>query len=247
MTMPQNIDLDAVNEQLADASPTQIIQWAVDTFGDDIMLTSSFGVGAAVMLHLVSSIKQDVSVVAIDTGYLFPETYQFANQLTEQLGLNVHWFAPRLSTAHIEAVHGRLWEKGDAEYDQYFQLTKGEPMARALKQLNAKAWIAGLGAKQTAFRATLRAVELQGDTIKIHPILKWTAKEKYEYRIKHNLPEHPLHDKGYATVGDTHSSRPITADDKDERDTRFHGLRQECGLHLPTNEAEEDSRHSSGL
>ncbi|PSN15972.1 phosphoadenosine phosphosulfate reductase, partial [filamentous cyanobacterium CCT1] len=79
------------------------------------------------------------------------------------------------------------------------------------------------------------------------PILKWTSKDVYEYLVAHNLPYHPLFDKGYVTVGDWHSSRPITAADANERDTRFKGLKQECGLHLPQSPEEAASLDSSSL
>jgi phosphoadenosine phosphosulfate reductase len=247
-TVPLNLDLDQINEQLKDASPLEIIKWACDTFGDSCVLTSSFGIKSAVMLHLCSQVKPDMKVIAIDTGYLLPETYRFANQLTNLLNLDVRWYGPRISTAHIEALHGELWKADDdTAYDKYFDYTKGEPMQRALKELGVKAWIAGLGAKQTSFRSTLRTVELQNGIYKIHPILKWASKEKYYYLKENDLPEHPLHDQGYATVGDWHSSRPVSADDTDERATRFGGKRQECGLHLPKDKNEDASRNSSGL
>ena len=245
---PEDLDLDQINEQLKDASPQEIIKWACDTFGDQCVLTSSFGIKSAVMLHLCTQVKPDINIIAIDTGYLIPETYRFAHQLTNLLNLNVHWFSPRISTGHLEAIHGELWKsEEDESYNKYFDYTKGEPMQRALKQLNVKAWIAGLGAKQTKFRSTLRTVEIQNGIVKIHPILKWASKEKYYYLKENNLPEHPLHDQGYATVGDWHSSRPVTAEDGDERDTRFGGKRQECGLHLPVDQNEDASRNSSGL
>ena len=242
------LDLDQINEQLKDATPQEIIQWACETFGDRCAMTSSFGINSAVMLHLVTQVKRDINIIAIDTGYLLPDTYHFANQLTNLLGLNVRWYAPRISTAHIEALHGELWKNDDdASYQKYFDYTKGEPMQRALRELDVKAWIAGLGARQTQFRSTLRAVELQNGIYKIHPILKWGPKEKYFYLKEHGLPEHPLHEQGYASVGDWHSSRPVSKDDDNERDTRFGGKRQECGLHLPKDPDENASRSSSGL
>ena len=242
------LDLDQINEQLKDASPQEIIQWASDTFGDDCAMTSSFGINSAVMLHLVSQIHPNLNIIAIDTGYLLPDTYRFANQLETLLNLNVKWYSPRISTGHIEALHGELWKnEDDAFYQKYFDYTKGEPMQRALKELGVKAWIAGLGARQTQFRSTLRTVELQNGIYKIHPIIKWTSKEKFFYLKEHGLPEHPLHEQGYASVGDWHSSRPVSADDGDERDTRFGGKRQECGLHLPKDPDENASRNSSSL
>ena len=86
----QKLDLDAVNRDLTQADAQQIVRWAADTFGDRMVLSSSFGAQAAVMLHLVTRVAPDVPVVFIDTGYLFPETYTFAESLAKRLKLNLH-------------------------------------------------------------------------------------------------------------------------------------------------------------
>jgi phosphoadenosine phosphosulfate reductase len=120
-------------------------------------------------------------------------------------------------------------------------------MQRALKELNATAWLAGLRRGQTEHRKTLDFVSLQGSVYKVLPILNWHSKQVYDYLTAYDLPYHPLFDEGYVTVGDWHSSRPLTAIDENERDTRFKGLKQECGIHLPQNLAESESLNSSAL
>jgi len=120
-------------------------------------------------------------------------------------------------------------------------------MQRALKELKAEAWLAGLRQNQTKFRQQLEYVNKQGEHYKILPILKWSSRDIYEYLTKHDLPYHPYFDKGYVSVGDWHSSRPLSATDGDERDTRFHGVKQECGLHLPLSNDEAQSLDSSQL
>jgi phosphoadenosine phosphosulfate reductase len=246
-TMQQNdLDLDTLTAQLGNADPEQIIRWAADTFGSRLVLTSSFGAQAAVMLHLVTRVVPDIPVILIDTGYLFPETYTFAQSLTERLGLNLKVYQPLLSPARHEALHGRLWENGIEGLNQYDQERKVEPLQRALRELDATAWLAGLRREQTEHRATLRPVEQQNQLYKVHPILNWTTKDVHEYLTRHGLPYHPLYEKGYKSIGDTHSTRPIT-DQMDERAGRFHGLKQECGLHLPETAEESESRDASGL
>ncbi len=240
-------DLPALNARFAEASPQELIRWAYETFGANLAMTSSFGAQAAVMLHLATQVVPDIPVIALDTGYLFPETYRFAQELTERLNLNVHWFSPRITTAMMEAVHGRLWEQGDDGYRKYHELTKGEPMRRAVRELGVQAWIAGLRANQTEHRASLRPIELQSGIVKVHPILQWTTRDIHNYLKTHDLPYHPLYEQGYASIGDTHSTQPITAEGGNERAGRFQGLRQECGLHLPSTAEEDKSRESSGL
>jgi len=242
----RELDLDLTNRQLEGNEPTQIIQWAADRFAGQLVMTSSFGVQAAVMLHMVTRVVPDIPVILIDTGYLFPETYVFVESLTQRLNLNLKVVQPSLSAARYEALHGQQWDKGPEALIQYDKLRKVEPLTRILRELDAKAWIAGLRGEQTDHRSQLRTVERQNGLCKIHPILRWTAKDVHQYLKLHALPYHPLHDKGYKSIGDTHSTVPITAD-MHERSGRFHGLKQECGLHLPSSVDEDRSRESSGL
>lgn len=241
-------DLDGINQQLETLDAVGIIEWAAESFGDGLVLSTSFGIQAAVMLHLVTRVVPDIPVIWIDTGYLPPTTYRFAAELTDRLQLNLKVYQSSMSPARMEALLGRLWEQDTVEaYNQYDQLRKVEPMQRALKELNATAWLAGLRRDQTNHRKTLRVCELQAALYKVHPILHWSARDVYQYLQDHDLPYHPLWEKGYVTVGDWHSSRPITAGDQNERDTRFRGLKQECGLHLPQTAEEAKSLDSSAL
>ena len=242
------LDLDRANQHLTNANASQIVDWAVETFGDGLVMSSSFGIQAAVMLHLVTQVKPDIPVIWVDTGYLPPETYLFAESLQQRLNLNLHIYQSPMSPARMEALYGQLWEQEDvAALNRYDAIRKVEPMQRALRELGATAWLAGLRANQTQHRSNLRPVERQSDHYKVFPILDWSAKDVYEYLIAHDLPYHPYFDLGYTTVGDWHSSRPVSADDDHERDTRFRGLKQECGLHLPESDGESESLDSSLL
>ncbi len=134
----------------------------------------------------------------------------------------------------MESSYGKLWETGNVEdLDLYDRIRKVEPMKRALEETGAKAWLSGLRSEQTKFRQSLTRFSYDGERYKLLPILNWNSKDVYEYLTKHNLPFHPLFDKGYVTVGDWHSSRPLTGQDENERNSRFDGLKEECGIHLP--------------
>lgn len=243
-----DLDLEVTNQVLTRVDATGIVTWARETFGQKLVLSTSFGIQSAVMLHLVTRVIPDIPVIWVDTGYLPPQTYRFAEQLTERLHLNLKVYQSPISPARMEALHGKLWSQPDVEaLNRYDQLRKVEPMQRALQELDATAWLAGLRRDQTGFRQSLRTVERQGDRFKIFPILPWTSKDIYLYLTKHDLPYHPLFDQGYTTVGDWHSSRPVTTEDGDDRETRFHGLKQECGLHLPQTLSESQSLDSSSL
>ncbi|ACK72906.1 phosphoadenosine phosphosulfate reductase [Gloeothece citriformis PCC 7424] len=243
-----HLDLQAVNEQLHQASAEQVVQWANQTFGDGLVMSTSFGIQAAVMLHLVTQVIPNIPVIWVDTGYLPPETYRFAEQLTERLHLNLHVYQSSISPARMEALYGRLWDQKDVEaLNRYDKIRKVEPMQRALQDLKATAWLAGLRQDQTDHRKTLQRVTRQNQYYKAHPILSWNSRDVYQYLTAHDLPYHPFFDLGYVTVGDWHSSRPLTAEDDNERDTRFHGLKQECGIHLSMTPAEAQSLDSSTL
>lgn len=242
------LNLNEINHTLASASPSQVIEWASQTFGQGLVMSTSFGIQSAVMLHLATQILPEIPVIWIDTGYLPKETYLFAEELSKRLNLNLKVYQSPLSPARMEALYGKLWLEKDVEaLNHYDHIRKVEPMQRALKDLNARAWLAGLRKDQTAHRQNLEKVVLQGEHCKVHPILNWNSRDIYQYLTAHDLPYHPYFDLGYVSVGDWHSSRPLTAEDNDERDTRFHGVKQECGLHLPLTPEVAQSLDSSTL
>ncbi|MEM1255850.1 MAG: phosphoadenylyl-sulfate reductase [Cyanobacteria bacterium P01_H01_bin.21] len=246
--LKSDLDLAALNQTLADMDASELISWGVDTFGSALVMSTSFGIQSAVMLHLVTQVVPDIPVIWVDTGYLPAETYRFADELTQRLKLNLKTYQSPISPARMEALHGRLWDQDNVgALNRYDYIRKVEPMQRALKELGAKAWLAGLRANQTSHRQTLGRIAQQNDIYKLHPILSWHSRDVYNYLTTFDLPYHPLFEQGYVTVGDWHSSRPMTADDGDERATRFKGLKQECGLHLPQTQGEADSLNSSSL
>ncbi|MGA2052733.1 MAG: phosphoadenylyl-sulfate reductase [Opitutales bacterium] len=229
-TLPHPEMLSVESERLERLSAEDRVRWAIDTFGSRLVLSTSFGIQSAVMLHLVTRLAPEIPVVFVDTGYLFPETYQFADELTRRLNLNLKVFNPRETAARQEALHGRLWEQGKDGLEKYNLLNKVEPMNRAIQELGAAAWLTGLRRVQSKTREDLDIIHLQKRTYKIHPILDWSERDVYQYLTKHQLPYHPLWEKGYVSVGDIHSSAPLGAGQAAE-ETRFNGLKRECGLH----------------
>jgi phosphoadenosine phosphosulfate reductase len=216
-----------------EAKAARLVAWASREEGDGLVMSTSFGIQSAALLHLATRVVPEIPVIWVDTGYLPPETYRFAEELSERLELNLKVYQSPISPARMEALDGRPWERGDAAaLDRYHRLRKREPMQRALRELGATAWLAGLRADQTDHRRTLTRIDRQDGRLKLHPLLDWSAKDVHSYLRAHDLPYHPLFEQGYATVGDWHSSRPVTAGDLHERDTRFGGLAQECGLHV---------------
>ncbi|ELZ8931223.1 phosphoadenosine phosphosulfate reductase [Cronobacter dublinensis] len=218
------------NAQLEALSAEARVGWALENLPGEFVLSSSFGIQAAVCLHLVTQQRPDIPVILTDTGYLFPETYRFIDELTEKLNLNLHIYRAEQSPAWQEARYGKLWEQGVKGIEKYNEINKVEPMNRALKTLNAQTWFAGLRRDQSGSRANLPVLGIQRGVFKILPIIDWDNRTVYQYLQKYGLKYHPLWDEGYLSVGDTHTTRkwePGMA----EEETRFFGLKRECGLH----------------
>ncbi len=224
--------LEAVNPCLEKMTAQERVEWAFDFLPDNAILTSSFGAQSAVMLHMLTRFRPKLPVVLLDTGYLFDETYQFIDQLTRRLDLNLHVYRPEISPMWQEIRFGRLWEQGADGIRQYNQMNKVEPMERALQDLDVGTWFSGLRRSQSDTRRQLGILQRQGQAVKVYPIADWSDRDVHRYLKAHDLPYHPLWEQGYVSIGDRHTSRPLS-EGMSEQDTRFFGLLRECGLHQP--------------
>ncbi|TKI08834.1 phosphoadenylyl-sulfate reductase [Martelella alba] len=226
----QAAELADVNRHLETLTAEQRVEWALENLPGEVVLSSSFGIQAAVCLHLVTRQRPDIPVILTDTGYLFPETYQFIDALADQLQLNLKVFRAELSPAWQEARYGKLWEQGVEGIERYNQINKVEPMNRALKALHAQSWLAGLRREQSGSRAALPVLAVQRGVFKLLPIIDWDNRQVYQYLKQNDLSYHPLWEQGYLSVGDTHTTRKWEPG-MSEEETRFFGLKRECGLH----------------
>lgn len=231
----QTLRLTEVNQQLESLTAQERVVWALENLQGSHALSSSFGIQAAVMLRLLTSVKSDIPVVLTDTGYLFPETYQFIDDLTERLNLNLKVYSAPVSAAWQEARYGKLWEQGVEGIERYNQINKVEPMRRALDELNIGTWFSGLRREQSQSRASLPILSVQNGVFKFLPVIDWTNKEVHYYLKDNDLPYNPLWEQGYLSVGDTHTTQKWQPGMSEEQ-TRFFGLKRECGLHEDNND-----------
>lgn len=229
----ESLAVAAANRQLATLDATGRVRWALANLPANAVLSSSFGAQAAVSLHMITRVAPQIPVVLIDTGYLFPETYRFIDELTERLALNLRVYRSELSAAWQEARYGQRWQQGVAGLDAYHRENKLEPMQRALRELGAGTWFAGLRRQQSMSRRDAPLVQRSGDFWKVHPIADWSDRDIYRYLKSHDLPYHPLWHRGYVSIGDRHTTRPLSAGE-DAEQTRFFGIKRECGLHEQT-------------
>lgn len=233
------ININDINGAFSELTAEQRVAWIIEHCDQGIVLSSSFGIQAAVMLHLVTQQKPDIPVILTDTGYLFPETYQFIDQLTKRLSLNLKVYRAELSPSWQEAKFGQMWLQGEDGIKQYNQLNKVGPMRQALDDLDAKVWFSGIRQGQSSSRADKDFAEYSffrgkhQPVVKVHPILDWSNKDIYDYLQKHDLPYHPLWEQGYVSVGDVQTTRKLEPG-MTEEETRFFGLTRECGLHENT-------------
>jgi phosphoadenosine phosphosulfate reductase len=225
--------LAELNRWLGNRRAEERVEWALHTLPGAHALSSSFGAQAAVSLHMATRQRADLPVIVVDTGYLFPETYRFIDEMTDQLGLNLKVYRPQIGIAWMEARMGRIWEEGADGITRYNRLRKVEPMQRALAELSVGTWLAGLRRSQSRSRANIDFLERKDGRWKLHPIADWSDRDVGQYLARHGLPYHPLWEQGYVSIGDVHTTRPLSAGISEE-ETRFFGLKRECGLHFDT-------------
>jgi len=222
---------NTANEWLETQSIDTRISWALENLPRDHVLSSSFGIQSAVMLHMMTQHLPDIPVLLFDTGYLFPETYRFVDELKERLKLNLKVFSADMTPAWQEARFGKLWEQGEDGLKEYNRINKVDPMLRAMTSVTAGTWYSGLRRTQSESRTERKILEFQSGRVKFHPIVDWSNRDVYLYLKEHDLPYHPLWEKGYVSVGDTHTTRKLEEGMREE-DTRFNGMTRECGLHI---------------
>ena len=227
-------NLKKYNQNLLEMTAQEMLVWAHEKFENQFAITTSFGIQSSVLLNMISqsSLQKKIKIFWIDTGYLPPETYHYAEKLINDLSLEIEVLQSELSPARMEALHGKLWETNKAsDLDKYHELRKIKPLENALEKYNVQCWASGIRASQTENRNKMQFLDLIRQRLSLRPLLNWTNKDIYYYMEENNLPAHPLFIKGYSTVGDWHSSSPDGIDKKG-RATRFGGIKQECGIHI---------------
>jgi phosphoadenosine phosphosulfate reductase len=198
-------------------SAEEIVGLVVETFPGKVALACSFQKEESVLLDLLFAVEPSARVFAIDTHYLFPETYELWRTVEQRYSTTVEVFegAP---------VEDGLWE---TKPDLYLAIAKLEPLNRALLDLDA--WITGVRRGQSPTRAN--APKLGWDAAhelwKANPLADWSDEDCWAYIRERDLPYNALHDRGYESIGDTHSTIPGAG-----REGRWAGTdRTECGLH----------------
>jgi phosphoadenosine phosphosulfate reductase len=222
------IDLDYENVRLERASAEERLAFAVDRYGSKLLFTSSFGAGSGVLLHLWSRVAPQLPVVFVDTGFLFAETLAYRDELVEHLGLRLLVVRPRIARGPFLAQHGEDIQRRDP--DLCCAHNKVDPLEPLKK--DAEAWVSGLRRDQSAARANVPILlASEGEPLKVHPIATYTAADVDSYLRARGIPEHPLKERGYRSIGCEPCTRAVQPGE-DERAGRWAwSEKTECGLH----------------
>ena len=223
------------NAELAGRSPVEVIRFFLEEFGDKVALSSSMGLEDQVLTHMVQSITKEANIFTLDTGRLFPETYDLIDRTAKKYGIRIEVYFP-----DYKEVEKMVAEKGmnlffDSIEDRKFccKVRKLNPLARALEGLEA--WITGLRSDQSVTRNDLKMIEWDdvNGLIKINPLFNWSEKDVWDYVDEYTVPVNPLHKKGFASIGCQPCTRAIM-EGEDVRAGRWwweNPETKECGLH----------------
>jgi phosphoadenosine phosphosulfate reductase len=223
------VDLEEASKRLAEATPWEVLRWAVETYFPRLTMATAFGPEGCVILHMLAQIEPRVRVFNLETGYQFAETLRLRDQIAARYGIEVELIRPETTVAEYEAAHGGPLYTRDPDRCCFDR--KLVPLRRAL--VGYEAWISAIRADQSAHRARASVVgwDAKFNLVKVNPLLRWTQRDVWAFVVAHDVPYNPLHDQGYPSIGCWPCTRAV-AQGEDERAGRWAGqAKTECGLH----------------
>lgn len=227
-------DLKSIEAQIADLSIEQAIAYFAQQFPNAVKFSSAFGQEDQVITDVIFKSKLEVEVFTLDTGRLFPETYELIEKTRARYKQNIKTYY-----SSPESLEPMVSEKGLFSFyesvenrKQCCYIRKVEPLKRALK--GTKVWITGLRASQSENRQNFGLLEWDdaNQVTKYNPLLNWSFDQMVDYLKIHNVPYNALHDKGFISIGCQPCTRAIV-DGEDPRAGRWwwEASQKECGLH----------------
>ena len=223
------------NEEFESQSPIDVLGFFLNHFKGKIALSTSLGLEDQVLTQMVSTINSDTKIFTLDTGRLFPETYDLISRSSNRYKINIQVYFPDAGEVeHMVSEKGiNLFFENVANRQLCCHVRKLKPLSRALEGLDA--WITGLRREQSITRNDLKMIEWDeiNDLIKINPLINWSEQEVLDYIDVNNIPSNPLHKKGFASIGCQPCTRTIEPGE-DIRAGRWwweNPETKECGLH----------------
>jgi phosphoadenosine phosphosulfate reductase len=218
------------NQQLAYATPQEVLRWAVDAFFPKLTMATAFGAEGCCIIHMLAAIQPKVRIFNLDTGYQFQETLDLRERIKDRYGIEVEYVRPEMTVAEYEEDHGGPLYRHRP--DQCCHDRKVLPLRRAV--VGYRAWISAIRRDQTSDRAAAKVVDWDAkfNLVKVNPLLAWTKKDVWSFVLKHDIPYNSLHDQGFPSIGCWPCTQAV-GDGEDERAGRWAGMKKkECGLHV---------------
>lgn len=209
---------------------SEVLQWAYDQYGEQLVYACSFGIEGIVLLELISRVKADAKIIFLDTNYHFKETYETIDKVKKRYPeLQIHLQQPALTIEEQTEQYGAdLWQTNP---NQCCDLRKIKPLEKAIAP--STAWISGLRREQSETRKATEYLNLDQrfKKIKVCPLIHWTWKDVWRFAHKQQLDYNVLHDQGYPSIGCANCTKPAYSEE-DLRSGRWTGSgKTECGLH----------------
>ena len=216
-----SLKLKIINRSLSSSLVDARLAYILNKFSNRALVTTSFGTTSVLLLHILARVKPEFPIHFIDTGFLFPETLEYKEELTRMLDLNVITHKPEL-TRHKAARVSRLWE---TDPDACCGVNKVAPLEKVKN--GHKVWISGLLGYQNGYRSGLDIFQERSDIYRFYPLIDWTKAQVKDYFEYFGLPLHPLERMGFNSLGCTHCTIKGAG-----RDGRWSGTdKSECGIH----------------
>lgn len=220
------LDLTQANERLASMTAKERIRWAVDTFGDRVLLLSSMQKTAVVLMHMFHELGLTNEVLFVDTGYHFFETLRMRDEYMRRFHLNLITLYPASTTEEQEALYGAKLFNSVAGQPECCRMRKEAPLLAHLSTKQAPVLVNGLRRAEGGKRANIKALgpDRRTNGYQLSPIFDWTTADVQAYIAEHDLPMHPLHGQGYPSIGCYPCTTPVQPGE-DERAGRWRHLR----------------------
>jgi len=233
-TIFTNEYLACLNQMLRQQSLESVLEWCCASLPNLFQVTS-FGSTGMVVIHALNKIGKSLPAIFLDTLYHFEETLEHARQVEAQYKLKAHWYRCKLASTRSDFE--RIFDSNDmwvSNPHKYEQLTKVEPLERALNELKVSAWISGRRRDQGGLRNDMEILEMDFDgRLKVNPLAFWTKEEVWNYLKAEGVPYNPLFDKSYTSIGDSVNTKRSDDPNMGEREGRFYQFAEktECGIH----------------
>lgn len=222
-------DIAGAARRLQDRPPWESLAWAAERFAPRVAFATGFGAEGCLVIDLIARHRLPIEIFTLDTGLLFPETYDLWRRLEGHYGLRIRPVRPALTVLEQARDEGDgLWHR---DPDRCCSLRKTEPLSHALSGLDA--WVTAIRREQTPERRGAEVVEWDGrfGLVKVNPLATWTHEEVWAHLRAHRVPVNPLHALGYPSIGCAPCTSPVRPGEE-PRAGRWRGrLKTECGLH----------------